>query len=151
MKRYSLIIYNLLFFSLVFGQDRVTVKLNTEQIEALFLKQNLQLVAERMNIDLADAEIAQAKLWENPTFTLADLNLWSTATQRTGEEIPPLFGNFGRNTEFSVELSQLIYTANKRKKLIAREKVSKEIVIQEFEDVLRGLKTELRKTISELV
>lgn len=48
-------------------------------------------------------------------------------------------------------MSQLIQTANKKGKLISREKISKEIVTEEFETVLKGLKTELRKTIREII
>lgn len=134
----------------VFGQDENTYRLTPAEIEGIFLKQNLQLIAERMNISLADAEIVQAKLWENPTLEISDVNLWSTKSQRDGESFPPLLGSFGRNMQFSVELSQLIQTANKRGKLVARERVSKEIAIQEFEIVLQGLKLELRKSISEI-
>lgn len=127
--------------------------LTPDEIEAIFLKQNLTLVAQQMNVSIADAEIAQAKLWNNPTLSISDVNLWSSNSQREGESevIPPIFGSFTKNTQFSIELSQLIQTANKRGKLVSREKVSKEIAIQEFEIVLRGLKTELRKTISEII
>jgi cobalt-zinc-cadmium efflux system outer membrane protein len=123
-------------FSGALAQEQQTLKLSPEQIEALFLKQNLQLVAEKMNIDVADAAVAQAKLWDNPELSVNQLNFWTEGA---------------RNTEFSVELSQLIRTANKRGKLINKEKTAKEIAIQEFEDVLRGLKLELRNSISELV
>ena len=44
----------------------------------------------------------------------------------------------------------MIQTANKRGKLVNREKVSKEIALQEFEEVLRGLKVELRKSVYEI-
>lgn len=125
------------------------LRLTPEQVEALFLKQNLELIAEKLNISLADAEIAQAKLWDNPELSISDINLWNTKTQR--EDLKEMeTSRFAKNTQFSIELSQLIQTANKRGKLINREKASKEIAIQEFEEVLRGLKVELRKSISEL-
>lgn len=105
-----------------------------------------------MNIDIADAAIVQAKLWDNPTLSISDVSFWSSKSQREGEEevIPPLFGAFGKNTQFSVELSQLIQTAGKRGKLVEREQTSKEISIQEFEIVLRELKCELRASVNEL-
>jgi len=127
----------------IYAQD--TLKITVEQAEKRFLEHNLQLLAERYNVDIADAAIAQARLWENPNVTLSGVNLWATKTQRgeIGENaFPPL-----KYTDCSVELSQLIQTAGKRRKLVDREKVSKEIVLQEFEDVLRGLKAELRKSI----
>ena len=131
--------------SQAFSQEFQVLRYTPAQIEALFLENNLQLIAENMNISLADAEIAQAKLWENPELTIGSVNLWSTPKQR--EEIAQ--GAFPKNTQYSIELSQLIQTVNKTSKLINREKVSKEIVIQGFEDVLRGLKIELRKLILE--
>lgn len=153
MKRLLLLLIPTLFFLTVSGQNREILRLTPVQIEALFLEQNLQLVAEKMNIDIVDAEIVQAKLWDNPNLSVSGVNLWSTTKQREGESevIPPLFGLFAKNTQFSIELSQLIQTANKKGKLVAREKISKDITIQEFETVLRGLKTELRKSVNETI
>ena len=150
------LVFLLMFIAFSISTKRLlaeTLMLTPEEIEAIFLKQNLMLVAQQMNVSIADAEIAQAKLWDNPTLSISDVNLWSSNSQREGESevVPPIFGSFAKNTQFSIELSQLIQTANKRGKLVAREKVSKEIAIQEFEIVLRGLKTELRKAISEII
>jgi cobalt-zinc-cadmium efflux system outer membrane protein len=150
MKKYSLFI--LLFFNILAGysqeQQSQSLKLSREEIEVLFLKNNLQLIAEKFNIDIADAAIVQARLWDNPTLSIEGMNLWSTKSQR--DEIEDMVtSSFVKNTEFSIELSQLILTANKRGKLIRREKVSKEIARQEFEKILRGLKAELRKSIYE--
>lgn len=152
MNKYLLLV--LLGFSqiLLSAQGKQTIKLTKGEIETLFLKNNLELIASRFNIDIADAAISQAKLWDNPSLSIGDVNLWSTDSQREGEKevIPPLFGSFARNTQFSIELSQLILTANKRGKLVNREKASKEIATYEFEEVLRGLKIELRKSTSEI-
>lgn len=153
MKKILFLFLALLCLSDISAQEQQVIKLSPEQIETLFLKNNLQLIAEKLNVDIADAAIIQAKLWENPSLSISDVNLWSTDSQREGESevIPPLFGSFAKNTQFSIELSQLIQTANKRGKLINREKVSKEIALQEFEEVLRGLKVELRQSINEIV
>jgi len=115
------------------------------QIEALFLEQNLLLIAEGMNISLADVEVAQARLWENPELTVESVNLWSTPKQREEAEL----GVFPQNAQYSIELSQLVQTAGKRRKLVNRERAAKEIAVQEFEYVLRGLKIELRRLILE--
>lgn len=130
-----------------------TLHLTMEQIEALFLSRNLELIAERMNVDMADAAIAQAKLWENPSLSIGDVSFWSSRGQRDGESeaIPPLFGTFGRNTQFSVELSQMIQTAGKRRKLVRVEQASKEVALRQFEEVLRGLKIELRSSVYQIV
>lgn len=153
MRKYLLLLVSILSLANSYAQEPQVLKLSAEQVEALFLKQNLQLIAEHLNIDLADAAIIQAKLWDNPEISVGSVNLWTTDKQREGEKevIPPLFGSFARNTQFSVELSQLIQTAGKRGKLVKQEKISKEIAIQEFEEVFRGLKIELRKSINEII
>ena len=148
MKKYFILLFCILPFT-IYADEIQTIELTPQEIEAIFLKQNLELIAQKMNIDLADAEIIQAKLWDNPELSISSVNLWSTKNQRDEQDMPALFGSFAKNTQFSVELSQLIQTANKRNKLISREKASKEMSIQEFEEVLRGLKVELRKTIVE--
>lgn len=153
MKKYWSGLAFILFISIFPIQGQESLKITPSEIEGVFLKQNLKLIAEQMNISIADAEIVQAKLWDNPNLSISGINLWSTKSQRdsNSELSSPLFGNFGKNTQFSIELSQLIQTANKRGKLVAREKISKEIAIQEFETVLRGLKSELRKSIDEII
>ena len=153
MKKYLLLLLSIFSLTNIKAQEPQVLQLSAEQVEALFLKQNLQLIAEHLNIDIADAAIVQAKLWDNPEISVGQINLWSTDRQREGEKeaIPPLFGSFARNTQFSIELSQLIQTAGKRGKLVKQEKISKEIAIQEFEEVFRGLKVELRKSINEIV
>ncbi len=129
-----------------------TIIISAKQAEELFLQQNLQLIAERLNIDKAEADILQAKLWPNPTFTVDQVNLWSTDAQRQGtdEVIPPLTGSFGKNLEFGIGIEQLLLMGGKRRKLTDREKVSKEIAGQYFEELLCALKVELRNTCTEL-
>lgn len=135
------------FFTIaVFAQHQETLRYTPAQIEALFLEQNLQLIAEKMHISIADAETAQAKLWDNPELSVGSVNFWGNREQRDGLDMH----SFPRNTQFSVELSQLVQTARKRSKLVNLTKVSKEMAIEEFEEVLRGLKAELRQLIGEL-
>jgi cobalt-zinc-cadmium efflux system outer membrane protein len=131
----------------VYSQSNETLRLNREEIEAIFLKQNLVLIAEKMNINIADAEIVQAKLWENPTLSVSDINFWTTDKQR--EAMREAGAN--DNTQFAVELNQLITTAGKRRKAVAVQRVAKEMAIQQFGETLRGLKTELRKSINEII
>ena len=150
MNRFLFSFISLFTFVYISSQEQ-GLKLTPNQFEALFLKQNLELIAVQMNIDIAEATITQAKLWDNPELSISSINLWSTEKQRQGQNelIPPLFGSFGKNTQFTVELSQLIQTANKRAKLVHKEKVAKDMAGVEFEELLRSLKAELRKSIYE--
>lgn len=130
-----------------------TLSLSRTQAEAMFLQNNLELLAEKMNIDLQEAEVMQARLWPNPEFTFNDINFWATKRQTGGQEVaPPLWGsrNFGRNQQFAAELSQLVQTAGKRRKLIALEKTDVSRAEQEFEEVLRDLKFEFRQQLTEM-
>lgn len=150
MKRIAFLIPIFFTFS-VFAQDTLT--LSRAQSEAIFLKENLHLLAEKLQIDQAEAMVLQAKLWPNPTLDIDDVNLWSTKAQRAMlEDELPSFGNggFGKNQQFAVSIEQLIQTAGKRKKLVALEKVSVEKSKQYFEDLLRNLKLEFRNQLTQL-
>lgn len=133
----------------VVGTDSLV--LNRVQSEQLFLTSNLRLLAERLNISQSRAKVIQAKAWPNPNFSLDQVNLTATPRQLGGTEgIPPLFGNgFGKNQEFTLQLEQLIYTAGKRKKLVAIEQVNVDMAESYLLDVLRNLKLEFRTLFIE--
>lgn len=135
----------LLFCNLVNSQQ--TVKLSREQAESIFLENNIDLICEKLNIETQKAEVIQAKLWPNPTFSISEINLWKTTRV---ENSPPFWGNFGRDRQIAFELEQLIETAGKRKKLIALEQIGVSKAEQEFEGLLRELKLELRNLLTEL-
>jgi cobalt-zinc-cadmium efflux system outer membrane protein len=145
---------NLLFILLASSLSLVAqekLQFSREQCEVIFLKENLQLIAEKLEISQAEAAVLQAKLWPNPTFTMDQVNLWATQSQTNGEVVsPPISGNFGKNLQFSFELEQLIQTAGKRKKLVELEKVSVEKSKHYFEDLLRNLKIEFRNQLTNL-
>lgn len=133
----------------VSAQD--TLRINQKEAESLFLTQNLDLIAQKLSIRQAEAAIIQARLWPNPEFSLDEVNLWATRNQlSSGETIPPLFGNFGRNREFTAELSQLIETGGKRRKRIALESVSRDMAAEYFGELVRELKMQLRGGLFEL-
>ena len=124
------------------------LKITVEEIEKQFLEKNLQLLAARYPIDMADAAIVQAKVLNNPTIGVGDVNFWYPNAANELAVNPNAFGN---RIVFSAQLEQMIRTAGKRRKLADVENVSKEIAVQEFESFLLGLKTELRKTLHEII
>jgi cobalt-zinc-cadmium efflux system outer membrane protein len=146
----------LIFFFLIFSisataQD--TLKLSRQQYEAIFLKENLLLIAEQLQISQAEALVLQAKLWPNPTLSIEDVNLWATQRQLNvfGDELQGFNGgSFGKNQQIAFSIEQLILTAGKRKKLIALEQVSVEKSKQYFENLLRNLKIEFRYNLTQL-
>jgi cobalt-zinc-cadmium efflux system outer membrane protein len=128
-----------------------TIYLSTAQAEDLFIKQNLELIAEKLEIDVAEAAIVQAKLWPNPTLSIEDVNLWNTNDMRDemGEIFPD--ASFARNRQFSAGIEQVIVTGGKRRKLVEMEKVSRDIAVQYYEELLRSLKVELRNACAEML
>ncbi|KAA6432673.1 TolC family protein [Dyadobacter flavalbus] len=157
INRHCVKVYIIAFFALasstisltVSAQD--TLRISQKEAEALFLGNNLDLIAQKLSIRQAEASIIQAKLWPNPEFSLDEVNLWTTRNQlSSGETIPPLFGNFGRNREFTAELSQLIETGGKRRKRIALESVSRDMAAEYFSELIREMKLRLRENLFEL-
>jgi cobalt-zinc-cadmium efflux system outer membrane protein len=146
----SFLLVYCIFSSLLSAQD--TLRLSRVACEEIFLRENLLMVAEKLNISQAEALLAQARLWPNPNISLEEVNLWATPGQLEyfGEELPPFAGNVGRNTQLSLSIEQLVLTAGKRKKLMAIEQVSVEMAKQYFEELLRGLKAEFRIQLTEL-
>ncbi len=143
----------LLVFSLS-AKAQDTLQLSREQSEAIFIKENLLLIAEKLQIPQAEAMVMQAKLWPNPSIQIEEVNLWTSQGGTNnlsffGEELPP-FGNsnFGKNQQIGVSIEQLILTAGKRRKLVALEKVGVEQAKQYFEEVIRGLKIEFRNQLT---
>lgn len=144
-----------IFFCIVCGTGKTlaqdTLELSRQECEAIFLKENLLLIAEKLEVPKAEAAVQQARLWPNPNFTLDQVNLWATKGQTGGQEaVPPLFGSFGRNQQFGFEVQQLIQTARKRSKLVAVEQVNADKAALGFDELLRNLKVELRKTLTNL-
>lgn len=124
-----------------------TLMLSKEEAEALFLEQNLELIAKNLEISQAEAQLLQAKLWPNPTFEVSEINFWKTTDI---EEQPKLIGNWGEAQQYAFRVEQLIQTGGKRRKNIDLQKLTIEEKQQEFESIIRELKLELRGNLSNL-
>ena len=133
MRTFNLILL-LFLFSGLFAQNDSMVTL--QQTESLFLKNNLTLMASEFNVEAAKAAIIQARLWENPTIT-SELNAYNPERRKYFD-----IGDVGQKA-FGVE--QLIYLGGKKHNEIALAKTNAEIAEQEFADVLRNLKFQLRQ------
>jgi len=118
-----------------------TVQLTLPDAEQRFVQNNLALLAQQYNVSAAEAQIQQAKLWDNPTISL-EQNTYNPATRkhfdvtRTGESI--------------VQVQQLFAIAGRRK---AAAKVAQQNALVEqfnFQDLLRNLRYQLRTTFYDL-
>jgi len=125
-----------------------TLTFTSQQAEQRFLEKNLPLLAERLNIDKAEAKILQAKAWPNPSFEINDIQLYNTPAT---DASPGLMGtNFWQNKTFGAQLEQMVQLAGKRKKNIAFETKNRELAERSFTDFLMSLKVEFRQNLSEL-
>jgi len=114
--------------------DTVTITIN--QLEALFLKNNLQLIAQHYNINNAEAQIITARLFQNPQFDISN-GLYNTETNKF-LDVSQTGG------EQSIGLSQVFLTANKRIKGINLAKAGVQQAKYQFTDMIRALKFTLR-------
>jgi len=96
----------------------------------MFLQDNLRVMAQHYNIDIASAQVITAKLLPNPDFSL------SNGIAGTDEPNPA--------NEQSASVSQLITTAGKRNKNIKLAQIGVEQAKDQFFDLIRTLKFELR-------
>ncbi|RYY30659.1 MAG: TolC family protein [Sphingobacteriaceae bacterium] len=109
-----------------------TVKISIKQAEDQFLRNNLQLIAQRYNIDNANAQIITARLFPNPDFNYSN-GIYAT--------------NIGQGPaykESTYNFSQLFTTAGKRNKNIQLAKLGVDQARYQFFDLLRTLKYTLR-------
>ncbi|AMR31313.1 hypothetical protein A0256_07680 [Mucilaginibacter sp. PAMC 26640] len=108
-----------------------TLKVTFKDAEKTFLANNLELLAQKYNVDASAALIQQAKLWDNPVLN-TDQNIKADNT-------PRFFDHRGSNGQILVQLSQLIKTAGKRGKNIQIAQDGAQIQQAQFNDLLRNL------------
>ena len=108
-----------------------TLRLPLQSAEKMFLDSNLQLLAQRYNIDANQALVIQARLWPNPNFQVGH-TLYSGALRQ--------FFPTGANDETTLGLSQLILLAGKRNKQIKLAQANVQLSQYQFFDLLRTLK-----------
>ncbi|WBO85611.1 TolC family protein [Hymenobacter yonginensis] len=118
-----------------------TVRLSLSDAEQRFVQNNLNLLAQRYNVSAAEAQILQARLWDNPTVSI-EQNAYNQFTHKvldvtkTGNSI--------------VQVQQLFAIAGRRK---AAASVAQQNALVEqftFQDLLRTLRYQLRSTFYDL-
>lgn len=134
----------ILLFLLLVGRmcaQQVAGTLTLKEAEQRFLERNLSLIAERYNIDMAQAQVLQAKLFDNPVISL-EQNVYNRLNGK--------YFDFGKEGEAVVEIEQVIHLAGQRNKQVRLEKINKEIAEYQFEEVMRTLRQELNEKFIEV-
>jgi cobalt-zinc-cadmium efflux system outer membrane protein len=128
-----------LFFILVHGRtysaDTLFVSINN--VDSIFISNNLLLLAEAYNIDAERALVLSAKAYPNPVFTF-DLNVYDPQNN-----IPFHVGSTGQK-QFILE--QLILIGGKHKTEIDIAKKNVQVAELDFEDLIRRMYFELHSS-----
>ena len=140
-KRFILLLLVLPVFCYVTRAEGQSVKLTLQEAGQRFATCNLELIAERYNIDIAEAGVIQARLFENPVISL-EQNVYNRLNGK--------YFDFGKEGEAVVEIEQVIHLAGQRNKQVRLEKINKEIAEYQFEEVMRTLRQELNEKFVEV-
>lgn len=122
----------------IYSQKNITLA----QCEDVFLKNNLYLLANHYNIDISEAQVLQAKIWDQPQFGF-EMNAWAP------NEEQKIF-NAGKDGEKAGYVQQLIHIGGQRKNQIDLAKSNAKLAAIDFEILLRDLKFQLRKSFFEI-
>lgn len=107
--------------------------------ENAFQTNNLQLLAEQYSINMADADILQAKIWELPQLS-GQINAYNPEGRKV----------FDIGSAKGAQVTQLIYMGGKKKNEIAFAKSNKELAQLQFSQLLVELRTQLHTTYYNL-
>lgn len=122
-----------LFGPVVLAQNTVTL----QDCESQFLKNNLFLLASQYNIDASKALTIQAKIWDNPSLT-AELNAYNPERNQ--------YFDIGKQGQKAFGIEQLIYLGGKKRNEIKLAQTNEQLAELQFNDLLRTLKLQLRKS-----
>lgn len=133
MKKLLAILLLILIHQTVSAQKTVTL----EECESQFLKNNLFLLASQYNIDASKALTIQSRIWDNPTIT-AELNAYNPERNQ--------YFDIGKEGQKAFGIEQLIYLGGKKRNEIKLAQTNEKLAELQFNDLLRKLKLQLRKS-----
>jgi len=142
MKKFLILVSIILYQFVSYGQEiselyTDTLHLTLNEAETMFLKNNLDLLAQKFSIDSAKATVITARLYDNPEIDFS--NAFYNPTTHTFFD-----------SERSVQVSQLIKLAGKRSKSIDMARSGIEVAQYQFYDLLRTLRFILRNDFYDI-
>ena len=114
-----------------------SLSLTLDSAGAIFLRNNFLLLAQKYNVDMAKAQVIQARLYPNPGFNFSTA-IYNENTKKTFPA--PLSGD----GEVIGGISQLILLAGKRNKQVQLAQANVRLNEYQFFDLIRTLKYTLR-------
>lgn len=134
LQRCIIVCAGMLVFSRNMAQD--TAHLTIQKAEKQFLEKNLQLLAEKYNIDIARAAVIQARLYNNPSVSLS-----AALYNQEQKKILDVSNGTG---QYGISVQQLIILAGKRNKQIKLAQIGVQQSENSFYDLMRTLRFTLR-------
>jgi len=131
-------------FSESFTYD--TICLTLQKAESLFVEKNVQLLAQKCNVDAARAQVLQIQLWDNPNITV-NQSVYNTESPQNGAN---KWFPVSNNGETSLQIQQIVTVAGKRNKRIRLAELTAQKTEYLFYDLLRTLKYQLRSNFYTL-
>lgn len=117
------------------------IELTIQDADSLFMARNIDLLAEKYNISMADAAVAQARLYHNPVISLGE-NVYNRYSHR--------YVDFGHSSEQLVDVDQLISIAGQHSSVVKEARSEHAVAVARFEELIRNLRGELHKTFIKL-
>ena len=108
-----------------------TLSITIKDADRIFLSRNLLLLAGQYNIQTAEAQSVQARIYPNPVFT-ADLNAYDPQNHEAF--------HVGQTGEKAFAIEQLILLGGKRRTQVELARGNAQLASLDLEDVLRNLK-----------
>lgn len=136
MNKITTLVLSVSAFVCLSGQQQMSL----QDCELAFQKNNLQVLAAQYNINMADADIMQAKIWELPQIS-GYVNAYNPEDKRA----------FDVGRAKGAEITQLIYLGGKKKNEIQFAKSNKELSQLQFNQLLVDLRSRLRDNYYNLI
>jgi cobalt-zinc-cadmium efflux system outer membrane protein len=121
-----------------------------EQAQEQFVRKNFALIAQKFNVNLAEAAVEQAKLWYNPNL-FVETNLYNGYTNKL---LP-----YGKQSDlvnptggvFNIQLQQVLTLTSSRSKLVKLSQSNVALQQAAFQDVMRNSRYALAQTFGNLI
>lgn len=135
----AVMFFAVFLFSESRSQKDSVIQLSYSDGKAILLKQSLAVLVEYYNVNLAEAEVEQAKLWNNPLF------VWNAEMYSVDQNKYFKFVN-----QKLIQVEYVISSSGKRIKAVREANIGVELSKHAFEDVVRGLIYEFSESFTEL-
>jgi cobalt-zinc-cadmium efflux system outer membrane protein len=127
-----------------------TVRLTLDEAQGRFLQANFQLLAQRYNVDVANAAIRQALLRDNPNLQL-EVNAYNPNTRKLFPFEHQVDVNNPTGGTVVVQIQQLIDISGRRSKLVQLSRTAVGVQQAAFEDLLRQARYQLTQSFYNVI